>query len=163
MTVLLRDGSTSDQTLPLIDVDEPVPAGPHALTLARWQADAPADAPAALALPNTEDPESLALPWKDLPAIWLEFPSFTDGRAYSQARVLRERIGFEGQILARGDVLQDQIFYLSRCGFDAFELRDDQSLEGCRAALAEFSTAYRDSTAAQDSIFRRRRQQGAAA
>ena len=53
----------------------------------------------------------------------LEFPKFTDGRAYSQARLLRERYGYRGEIRAVGDVLRDQLRFMARSGFDAFELR----------------------------------------
>lgn len=163
MRVLRLDGTVTEQAIPLVDVDDPVPAEAHAMTLARYLADAPAEVPAALALPNDVDVEDIEVPWNTLGAIWLDFPSFSDGRAYSQARILRERLGFRGEILARGDVLRDQIFYMSRCGFDAFALRDDQSVEACQAALADFSVAYRKSTGASDSIFSRRRAQTTAA
>ena len=63
----------------------------------------------------------------------LSFPAFTDGRAYSSARLLRERHGFEGEIRAEGDVLLDQIPYMLRCGFDSFAIRD----EATRRALAD--------------------------
>ncbi len=71
-----------------------------------------------------------------LPVVALPFPRFADGRCYSHARRLRAHWGFEGDILAFGDVLRDQLLYMSRSGFNAFYLREDQDL---RASLAAFS------------------------
>ncbi|MGB5063692.1 MAG: DUF934 domain-containing protein, partial [Candidatus Competibacter sp.] len=69
-------------------------------------------------------------------------PKFSDGRAYSQARLLRERHGYRGEIRAVGDVLRDQLFFMARCGFDAFEPRADRSLEDALAAFGDFSASY---------------------
>jgi len=83
------------------------------------------------------------LPW--LPAVKLiaiEFPKFTDGRGYSLARLLRERHGFQGELRAVGDVLRDQIFFMHRCGFNAFEVRSDRSLEDALNGLKDFTVAY---------------------
>ena len=83
------------------------------------------------------------LPW--LPAVKLiavEFPKFTDGRGYSLARLLRERHGFRGELRAVGDVLRDQIFFMHRCGFNAFEVRSDRCLEDALNGLKDFTIAY---------------------
>lgn len=74
--------------------------------------------------------------------IALEFPRFTDGRAYSTARLLRERYGYRGEIRAVGEVLRDQLLFMRRCGFDAFELARDIDAESLDAALAEISVVY---------------------
>ena len=68
----------------------------------------------------------------DLVAI--NFPKFGDGRGYSKARLLRERHGYKGELRAVGEVLGDQLFYMHRCGFDAFELVDGKDVDG-RPAL----------------------------
>jgi uncharacterized protein (DUF934 family) len=81
----------------------------------------------------------------DLPRLALvaiRFPVFTDGRGYSLARELRERYGWRGELRATGDVLRDQLFYLARCGFDTFDLRDDQDADAALAAFGDFSEAY---------------------
>lgn len=70
----------------------------------------------------------------------LDFPQFTDGRAYSQARALRER-GFSGEIRASGEVLVDQLLAMRRCGFSSFELAADQTLEDAQRALQCFDVA----------------------
>ncbi|MGJ8670149.1 MAG: DUF934 domain-containing protein [Oceanococcus sp.] len=74
--------------------------------------------------------------------IALDFPAFTDGRAYSQARLLRERLNYQGSIRACGDVLHDQLFYMARCGFDQFEFPGNLDDASLMQALSTFSTAY---------------------
>jgi len=93
-------------------------------------------------LEASEDPAALfaAGPMPELVAV--RFPSFTDGRGYSIARLLRERHGFRGELRAIGDVIRDTLFDLSRCGFDAFALRDDQDAEEALAAFDDFTEAY---------------------
>ena len=71
----------------------------------------------------------------------MRFPKFTDGRGYSIARLLR-RLGWKGELRAVGDVLRDQLFYMTRCGFDAFALRDDQDAQVALTAFSDFSTPY---------------------
>ncbi|HAI28378.1 MAG TPA: oxidoreductase, partial [Thalassospira sp.] len=67
-------------------------------------------------------PEDLADDLDRLSIITVNFPAYTDGRGYSYARVLRERMGFTGELRAVGDVLRDQILYMHRCGFDSYDL-----------------------------------------
>ncbi len=73
--------------------------------------------------------------------IELEFSKFTDGRPYSHARLLRERYRYRGELRAVGEVLRDQLPFMARCGFDAFEV-PDADLEGCRAILERGAHAY---------------------
>src|SRR4051794_23757854 len=75
-------------------------------------------------LESSDDPEALAGHLDRLTLVAIHFPTFTDGRGYSIARLLRERYGFKGEIRAVGEVLRDNLFYLSRCGFDSFDLSD---------------------------------------
>ncbi len=74
--------------------------------------------------------------------ISIYFKEFKDGRGYSLARLLRDRFDYKGQLRATGDITYDQLLYLSRCGFDAFELRSDQSTENIAKAFVEFSDHY---------------------
>lgn len=74
--------------------------------------------------------------------IALNFPVFTDGRHFSSARLLRERYGYTGEIRAVGDVFRDQLFYLQRCGFDAFVIRADRDPHDALLGLTEFSVSY---------------------
>ncbi|MFC2951686.1 DUF934 domain-containing protein [Marinicaulis aureus] len=93
--------------------------------------------------------------------IILEFPAFKDGRAYSQARLLRERYGYTGEIRARGDVLRDQLLFMARCGVDAFEFTGD--VDGANAALNEFSFAYQPAADDLAPVWRKRLDRAAAA
>jgi len=72
----------------------------------------------------------------------LEFGSFTDGRGYTQARRLRERHGYGGEIRALGDISRDHLAFMERCGFDAFELRTQTGLRDALNAFAEISDVY---------------------
>lgn len=96
------------------------------------------------------------LPW--LPAVKLiavEFPKFTDGRGYSLARLLRERHGFRGELRAVGDVLRDQLFFMHRCGFNAFEVRADRSLDDALSGLHDFSVTYQGDVHDPRPLYRR--------
>ena len=95
---------------------------------------------------NQADPRTLCL--KDVDRINLEFPKFTDGRAYSQAFLLRRRLGFKGEIRATGDVLIDQLVQMKRSGFDAAVLRADQSLDMAQRQFDRYQNFYQgDATA----------------
>ena len=81
----------------------------------------------------------------DLPVIALNFPSFSDGRAYSSANMLR-RAGYQEEIRAFGDVRIDQLEQMVRCGFDAFQLSDGQNVESAIERLTVFSHSYQPTT-----------------
>jgi uncharacterized protein (DUF934 family) len=88
-----------------------------------------------------DDPAQLAADLPRLALVAIQFPKFADGRGFSTARLLRERYGFKGEIRAVGSILPDQIFYLRRCGFDAFEIADDR-VEDSIATWQPFSAPY---------------------
>lgn len=91
-------------------------------------------------LANDADPRTVSL--DGVQRIDLHFPKFTDGRAYSQAFLLRRRLGFKGEIRATGDVLVDQVLQMQRTGFDTAVLRADQSVDVAQAQLQRFSSFY---------------------
>lgn len=93
-------------------------------------------------LDSSEEPGVLAPDLASLPVIAINFPKFADGRGYSYARLLRERFNYEGEIRAIGDVLQDQLFYMKRCGFNAFAVRADRDIEQALSGLSDFSNSY---------------------
>ncbi|MCC6531011.1 MAG: DUF934 domain-containing protein [Burkholderiales bacterium] len=106
---------------------------------------------------NAEDDPSPLLPHLGaVSRIAVHFARFADGRGYSLARVLRQRHGYRGELRAIGDVLRDQLFYLGRVGFDAFELRSDQDPHAGLAALADFSASYQGCSDQPAPLFRRR-------
>lgn len=107
-------------------------------------------------LDSDEGPESLA-PYIDrLHLIAINFPKFVDGRGYSYAYILRQQLGYTGELRAIGDVLHDQLFYLKRCGFDAFALREDVNAEVALNGLTDFSESYQASIDQPAPLFRRR-------
>jgi uncharacterized protein (DUF934 family) len=107
-------------------------------------------------LESHELPSALRADLSRLPLIALDFPVFSDGRAYSSARELRQNLGYSGEVRAIGDVLRDQLFYMRRCGFNAFALRDDQDIETALCAFTDFSEGYQASVDRPIPLFRRR-------
>jgi uncharacterized protein (DUF934 family) len=97
-------------------------------------------------LASDEQAEDLEPFLAELAIIAIEFPVFSDGRGYSNARILRERLGYQGELRAVGDVLRDQLFLMRRCGFDSFALRSDRDAAQAVSALADFRHAYQHAT-----------------
>jgi len=95
-----------------------------------------------VALPNDADPQAIAAALPHLDLVVLDFPAFTDGRAYSQARQLRTKLGFAGELRATGDVLADQAAFMQQVGFDSFEVSGGQPLETWLRLLRSMSLTY---------------------
>ena len=117
---------------------------------------ADADAADVLRLEPADEPARFAHLLGAVSRVEVNIPSFTDGRGYSIARLLRERHGYRGELRAVGDVQRDQLFYLARCGFDAFLLREGEDAQAALAALHDFSEAYQASVERPLPLFRRR-------
>ena len=77
-----------------------------------------------------------------LELVVLRFESFADGRAFSQARLLRERLGYTGLLRASGEVLRDQLAFMRRCGFDQFLLADGEEVDLALAAFSDINRSY---------------------
>ena len=94
-------------------------------------------------LDSDEAVETLAPHLDSTPVVALNFSSFSDGRCYSSAVILRRRYAYQGEIRAVGDVRLDQLEQMSRCGFDAYELACDQDREKAKKFLEQnFSYSY---------------------
>ncbi|MGJ5084945.1 DUF934 domain-containing protein [Bradyrhizobium sp. HKCCYLRH1065] len=92
--------------------------------------------------PNNRDVDDL-VPYLDrLALVALVFPSFRDGRAYTQARLLRERYGFRGELRATGQVLRDQFVFMLRAGFDAFDVKKQADAEAFTETVKRYSVFY---------------------
>lgn len=85
----------------------------------------------------------------------LNFPKFGDGRAYSKARLLRDRFGYKGELRAVGEVLADQLQYMSRCGFDAFQLAEGKDVAAALRALSDFTVTYQGASDDPRPLYRR--------
>ncbi|MFT7558655.1 MAG: hypothetical protein ACI93R_000553 [Flavobacteriales bacterium] len=91
-----------------------------------------------------------------LSVIACKFEAFADGRSFSQARALRDRYDYRGELRACGGFIQDQLFYLMRCGFDAFVVEDNYDIEAARVSLADFTESYQAACDVSEPLFRRR-------
>jgi uncharacterized protein (DUF934 family) len=134
---------------PFVDASgaEAIPAaGPVIVSLEQWQAKRDEllkrGTPLGLRLHSDQPPELIAEDLQHFALVALEFPKFRDGRAYSYARLLRERYGFKGELRAVGEVLLEQLFFMLRTGFDAFDIQSADPLKDYRTALADFSVWY---------------------
>ncbi len=144
----IKDGEAAADPWVYVEGDEPVPPDLPAIVSPDWLfAAAPAaiasrSAPLGVAWPNDRPESELAPYLAQLSLIALEFPVFRDGRAYTQARLLRERFGFKGEIRATGDVLRDQFLFMARAGFNAFEVKKAADAEAFAKALSEIGLRY---------------------
>jgi uncharacterized protein (DUF934 family) len=115
------------------------------LTIEQWhafRAQWPQGMAVGVTLANDAEVKEIAVDLPRLSLVQLRFPAWVDGRAYSQARTLRARYRFQGEVRATGEVLVDMVLLLARTGFDAAVLRADQSLEAARRALTFFPGYY---------------------
>ncbi|MDQ0570185.1 uncharacterized protein (DUF934 family) [Variovorax paradoxus] len=98
--------------------------------------------PKVLQLPNDADPQAIEVCLEDIERIDLSFPKFTDGRAYSQAFLLRRRLGFKGDIRATGDVLIDQLVQMERTGFSSAVLKEGVDATDAQRQFDRFAAFY---------------------
>jgi uncharacterized protein (DUF934 family) len=144
---LVKGGKIAADALVHVADDAEIPGdGAILVSAARFLGDAEALSRRAgktgVTWPNNRDVDDL-VPWLDrLVVIALAFPSFRDGRAYSQARMLRERHGYRGELRATGQVLRDQFIFMLRAGFDAFEVSKASDAEAFAATVKRYSVFY---------------------
>jgi uncharacterized protein (DUF934 family) len=144
---LIKDGAFVDDPWVTVGDDDPVPGDrPAIVGLERWQRDRDQllarKAPLGVRLRSDQPPALIADDLGHFDVVALEFPRFGDGRAYSYARLLRQRYDYAGEVRAVGDVLRDQFLFMHRCGFDAFEVTDRTEIGHWQQALSEISVVY---------------------
>jgi len=158
---LIRNGETVEDRFLRVEDGAPLPReGAVLLTAEQFMNSAEEAAgragPTGVIWPNDREVAELA-PWLDrLALIALVFPTFKDGRAYSQARTLRERLGFTGELRATGDVLRDQFLFLHRAGFDAFEVRKPADAQAFCEALQRYNVFYQPAADGRGGALRQR-------
>ncbi len=136
-----------DAFINVIDEDAIPETGDVILSLARFEAEGDAllasnSRRVGVRVESDQEVEVLAYDLPRIAVVALAFPKYRDGRAYTSARLLRERFKYEGQIRAVGDVLQEQAGFMVRCGFDAFEPNDGASPEAWTKAASRFRHVY---------------------
>ncbi len=159
---LIKDGAETEDMWTFVEDETPVPAaGCVTLSLSRIRTDADdllaRNTQVGVRLMPDDDPADLA-PYLDrIGLVEVSFPKYTDGRGYSQAQLIRRRLGYSGELRAVGHVLRDQILYMHRSGFDSFST-SRAALSGVMEALKEYSAFYQPAADGTPSVFARRHQ-----
>jgi uncharacterized protein (DUF934 family) len=144
---LVKAGKIVDDRFMRVPDGEPVPEhGPVMVSAERFLADANdfvrREDAVGVIWPNNRSVAELEPYLSHIKLVALVFPAYKDGRAYSQARVLRERYGFRGELRATGQVLRDQLLFLHRAGFDAFEVTKEKDAAVFVEVLQRYSVFY---------------------
>lgn len=157
---LIKDGAFVEDRFTYVEDDAPLPEGAVIVSFTRWQDEKDAliarGTPLGVKLLSGEEPAPLKDDLDKLDVIALDFPMFKNGRAYSYARLLRSRYGYKGEVRATGDVLRDQLFFMARCGFDAFEVSQRITLDAFKEALGEMSVVYQPSSDGRKTVLEAR-------
>ena len=160
---LLRDGNVVADDWSFWDDAGVGDDAPLILTFDRWQSERERwlarRGRLGVILAPADEVERLVPDLARLALAGAEFPNASEGRGYTQGRLLRERWNFSGELRARGAVRRDQVFFLARCGFNSFELPDGE-LESAAAALSSFSAAYQPSNDAGLAVHLKHRELG---
>lgn len=147
---IIKNKEIRDNSWTFVADDNPLTNGDITVSLQRWQTEKDAllsrDGRQGVRLCPADAIDELASDLNKLELIELNFPMFNDGRCFSQARLLRDKYRYEGEIRAVGRFLTDQVFYLHRVGVDAFELDNPRDIELALAALNDFSVRYQESS-----------------
>jgi uncharacterized protein (DUF934 family) len=158
---IIKDRLIVDDTYTLVrDASELPSSGDVLIDIAIW-ADVKEqlgsrDGKVGLLLGGDAEPSAVADDVNTLDLISIEFPVFRDGRGYSLARIIRERMAFKGELRASGDVLRDQLYYLQRCGFNSFATREDRCIEEALHGLSDFTVTYQADAFEKRPIYLRR-------
>ena len=146
--IRLEDGAFAEalDRFTTVADDVGVPEGDVIISFTRFQAEADALLAAGrdvgVRLESDQSVDDLAYDLPRVAVVALAFPKFRDGRAYSAARLLRDRYGFKGEVRAVGDVLREQAGFMTRCGFDAFEPADGSTADQWAKAAGRFRHVY---------------------
>jgi len=148
---LIKDGKIARDPWTRVAADAPLPDDeallvPYAVWKEHRVALMARNGRLGVLLAADQPPQLIADDLDRLDLVALEFPTFKDGRAYSYARLLRERYGYDKELRAVGHVLRDQFSFMHRCGFDAYECADAKAADGWATALSEISQVYQSAT-----------------
>jgi len=144
---LLKKGALVEDAFTDVSTAEQIPdSGALIVSVTQWEEQRDAlvqrDDPLGIILRSDEKPSLIADDLQHFALIALDFPAFGDGRAYSSARLLRDRYGYEGELRAVGDVLLEQLHFMNRVGFDAFAINSDDAIRDWEIAAADIGVWY---------------------
>ncbi|MGR8933240.1 MAG: DUF934 domain-containing protein [Gammaproteobacteria bacterium] len=146
---IIKDRTIAPDHWAYIPDDQPL-EGDITVSVQRWQNEKNdlmrRSGKLGLRLVPSDDVATIVADLQHFQLIEIEFPSFADGRGFSQARLLRHRYHYGGELRAVGQFLRDQLFYLQRVGFNAFALEKQDDLTGVLAAFDDFSVTYQTSS-----------------
>ena len=147
---IIKDKKIIEDNWTHIADDNEIPEGNITVSLSRWKEEKTKllarEENAGVRLSPSDKVEDIAGDLEQIPLVALEFPSFTDGRPFSHARLLRSRYGFNGEIRAIGNYMPDQVFYLARVGINAFQLEKPEELNTALSAMNDFTIQYQTSS-----------------
>ena len=157
---LIKDGAEIEDTWTFVEEGAELPSsGCISLPLAKLIEDSDAilarNQQIGVRLTPADDPHDLTPFLERIALIEIDFPKYTDGRGFSQAQLLRRRLGYTGELRAVGEVLRDQILYMNRSGFDAYQT-SRADLPSVVQALEEYSAFYQPAADGHSSVFSRR-------
>jgi uncharacterized protein (DUF934 family) len=158
---LLKDGKLIDDPWTHLPDEVAIPAsGPVIVGLKRWREERDVllkrKDPVGVRLQSDHVAGDVADDLDSLGVVALAFPVYRDGRAYTNARRLRERHGFKGEIRAIGNVLRDQYLFMQRCGFDALEVKEGETEEDWDKATNAFSDFYQPASDGIETVIQQR-------
>ena len=161
MPQYLKDGAVVDNSWQQVSAgNESLPQGDILLPVSQWQEQQETLASHVGAIgvwiDSHEEIEAFVDAILDLPVIAINFPKFVDGRGFSLARLLRERYEYCGEIRAIGQIIRDQLFFMQRCGFNAFAFETELDLVEAIKSLQDFSDAYQVAVDQPQPLFKRR-------
>lgn len=166
MPKLIKDRQIVDDNFSLLKLNEDgslpaIPAdGDVIVPLAAWLAQKDAllarNGKTGVWIDSHEEVEQLGSDAGKFALVAVNFPAFTDGRGFSTARLLRERYGYTGELRAIGDVFKDLLYYMQRCGFNAYSVREDKDIGEALKGLTDFSDGYQVAVDQPVPLFRRR-------
>jgi uncharacterized protein (DUF934 family) len=144
---LIKEGKLADDPWVSAVGSDTIPeSGPVIVSLEQWREHRDAliarGTPLGVELASDQPPSEIEADLSHLELVALEFPAFTDGRAYSYARLLRERMGFGGELRAVGDVALEQLLFMHRSGFDAFAIESEHAVADWETAMGDMHVFY---------------------
>jgi len=147
---IIKDKQIIEDSWTHVADNEDISNGDITVSLARWKKEKTElsnhQGNIGIRVSPADTVEDIAADLKNVNLIAVEFPAFTDGRAFSHARLLRSRYGYEGEIRAIGNYMPDQVFYLTRVGVNAFQLENPEQLELALSTMNDFTVKYQVST-----------------